>query len=193
MLTHTSHVFENEPVSDVHLLVERAIPVDAVVGITASSPQRAPEGLPASFLPVPRTVADHGDGQKGHIDDEAHHKAAVDAIVDIDANRRFKAKRSGIVSPRDDLDGQVERAAGEERARLGEDSQTSVFLSSSGKALSNGGPDPRSDFLKGVIRVAAADVEDGRIQAELSGVGKDFGCLLDATHICCSFSGHAGS
>ena len=114
---------------------------------------------------MPRAVADHGDWRKGHVDDEAHHETAVDAVVDVDASGRLLAKRSGILSPRDDLDGQVERAAGEEGARLSENSQTYLFLLGLGEALSNREPDRRRNLLKGVVRVAAADVEDGRVQA----------------------------
>ena len=142
---------------------------------------------------MPCAVVDHSYWRKGHVDDEAHHEAAVDAVIDVEASRLLLAKRSGILPPRDDLDGQVERAAGEEGARLGENSQTSFSVLGLGEALGNRGPDLCRNLLKGVVRVAAADVEDGWVQAELSGMGKDFGCLLHSTRICCSFNGHAGS
>ena len=76
---------------------------------------------------MPNAVADHGNWGKGHVDDEAHHEAAVNAVVDVDASGRLLAKGSGILPPRDNLDGQVEGAAGEEGAWLSQDSQTSFF------------------------------------------------------------------
>lgn len=76
---------------------------------------------------MPVAVADHSNWRKGHIDHEAHHEAAVNAVIDVNAGGRLLAKSSGILPPRDDLDGQVEGAAGEEGAWLSEDSQTSFF------------------------------------------------------------------
>ena len=76
---------------------------------------------------MPNAVADHGNWSKGHADDKAHHEAAVDAVVDVDARGRLLAKSSGILPPRDDLHGQVEGAAGEEGAWLSQDSQISLF------------------------------------------------------------------
>lgn len=140
---------------------------------------------------MPDAVVDEGSWRKGHADYEAHHEAAVNAVIDVDASGRLLTKCSGILPPRDDLDGQVEGAAGEEGAWFSEDSQTSFFFGGVGKACGNRKPDCCGDSWKGVIRVAAANVEDGRFQAQLLGVGKDFSRLLDATYVCSSFGGYA--